>query len=171
MTTFGKVVLAMVIFAGGLLLAAAYYKRDTIYVLLVEGPAVGMQAPEITLINEDESVVSLSQFKGRNVILHFMAAWCGECQKELPAIQALHDEGSANPDYVLINIAFREDQKETRNFLRSKGYDMPIYGDPTGAAARNYGILVIPAAIVIDASGIIQTKFAGAGRLEKYLAQ
>jgi len=156
------------LFTVALLLSLVLYKRDTLYVMLVPGPEIGVPAPEFTVVDANERAISLSHFQGKTVLLHFMASWCAECQKELPKVQSLYHNTLSDPNFVMVNVAFREDENQTRSFLRDMGYELPVYGDPTGAVARNYGIGGIPAAVIIDADGIIRNKLVGSGKLENF---
>jgi thiol-disulfide isomerase/thioredoxin len=151
-----------------ILLSIAYYKRGMIYGLILHGPDVGDKAPEVVLQEGNKSIVRLSSFKGKTIMLHFMASWCADCIKELPAVQVLYNKKRNDPDYVFLNVAFREDQEATKAYFREKGYDLPIYGDPGGNAAREYGIRGVPSSVIINANGIVQDKINGAGKLKYF---
>ena len=51
---------------------------------------VGDEAPNFHLRDLDGNVTSLSQFRGRVVLLNFWATWCGPCRVEMPAMEQLY---------------------------------------------------------------------------------
>ena len=52
----------------------------------------GEAAPEITASTPDGKVISLSDFKGKYVIIDFWASWCGDCRREIPELKNLYNE-------------------------------------------------------------------------------
>ena len=60
------------------------------------GLTVGSKAPNFTLHSLDGDEVSLSDYKGKKILVNFWATWCPPCKKEMPAIQQFSKE--ANED-------------------------------------------------------------------------
>ena len=48
---------------------------------------VGQVAPDFTVTLTDGRTVTLSDFRGKVVMLQFTASWCGVCRKEMPFIE------------------------------------------------------------------------------------
>ena len=62
----------------------------------------------------DGKTITLYQFKGKMVLVHFWAAWCPPCIKELPVLlQAAKD----NPDIAVIAISVDRNKKDMTDFL------------------------------------------------------
>ena len=133
---------------------------------LLRGPDIGSQAPQFTLLDENKTAVTYSQFRGKKIFLHFMAAWCKDCRAEFPLVQALYDRKKADPEFIFLAVAFREDPEITKKYLDKHGYDLPIYTDANGAAARGYGVRGVPTTFIINSNGIVERKLVGAGKLE-----
>ena len=52
---------------------------------------VFIPAPDFTLLNAQGEEKTLSDFKGKVVILNFWATWCGPCKVEMPHLQDAHN--------------------------------------------------------------------------------
>lgn len=63
----------------------------------------------------DGKDISLYQFKGKTVLVHFWGTWCPPCVKELPG---LLDAVEKNPDSVLIAVSLEHNKDMITNFLK-----------------------------------------------------
>jgi thiol-disulfide isomerase/thioredoxin len=63
-----------------------------------------MQAPDFTAVDNNGKPVSLSQFRGKVVLLNFWASWCGVCKTEKPKLAEMAEE-LASDDFVVISLA------------------------------------------------------------------
>lgn len=107
---------------------------------------VGEMAPNFTITLTDGKRITLSELRGKVVMLQFTASWCGVCRKEMPFIEKdiwlKHKDNSA---FVLIGIDRDEPLDKVIAFGKSTGVTYPLGLDP-GAdifakyALRNAGI-------------------------------
>ncbi len=125
-------------------------------------PAVGHPAPDFTLNNLAGQEVSLSDFRGRPVIVNFWATWCGPCRVEMPHLQDSYEAHKDDDLVVLaVNLTKRDDPALIPDFMNELGLSMPVVLDETGEVAETYQLLGQPASVFIDRDGVIQEYFQG----------
>ena len=119
------------------------------------GPEVGNRAPDFTLLTLDGERVTLSDFRGKMVILNFWLTVCRACEAEMPHLQAVFDEW---PDDTLaiLSINVRESAPTVRSFVESQGLTFPVLLDLEGVVDEVYDYSFFPTAFFIDADGIIR---------------
>jgi len=137
--------------------------------LLITGCATGSEptaavsnaAPDFQLQNLNGQSITLSDFKGKPVLINFWATWCQPCVFEMPFIQEIHDEWSDKGLMVLaINIG--DSSSEVEQFLQNHNLSLPVLLDTSKAVAQTYSIRGIPTTFFIDKEGMIQEKIIGA---------
>lgn len=163
-----KYFITIVLFA----LSASLYAQD-VDTLAINHPEylpsleIGTQAPEFVACDTLSREISLSQYRGKYVVLDFWATWCGDCRREIPMLKELF----ANDDLRSIEhlndvqwISFSFDDKETnwRTFLSKENFPWPQVSnlkrtrqDPTFQA---YQLRWIPAFFIISPDGQILAK-------------
>ena len=123
------------------------------------GNRAGMRAPDFTLteVTTGESV-SLSQFRGRPVLINFWATWCGPCRLEMPHLQAAYEQYKDKGFTVLaVDIEFDDGPQAVQEFIDELGLTFPIVKDVTGTVeVDKYNVLGYPTSVFVDRNGIIQ---------------
>jgi len=126
-----------------------------------QGTGVGNLAPDFQLDNLEGESVSLSDFRGKPVMLNFWATWCRPCVSEMPDIQSVYEEQSAE-GLVLLPVNMGGTSSQVKEFLQSHNLSLPVLLDTTQAIAQKYNIRYIPTTFFIDKDGIIQVVKVGA---------
>jgi cytochrome c biogenesis protein CcmG/thiol:disulfide interchange protein DsbE len=126
-----------------------------------ESNIINKQAPAFSLLDLNGSKVSLSDFKGKVVILDFWATWCPPCVKEIPHFIELYkeykDQGlaiigiSVDRQGVGIVKAFNQKFKINYPIVMTDSQVVKAYGNITG----------IPTTFVIDPTGKIRRMYVG----------
>jgi peroxiredoxin len=119
---------------------------------------IGAEAPEIAVTTLDGESITLSQLKGKRVVLDFWATWCGPCVMEIPHFERLYNESSRD-DLIVIGIS-NEDEATVRSFVAQKGVHYPIASSNALPSPYN-NIQSIPTTFFIDRNGIVQSVFVG----------
>jgi thiol-disulfide isomerase/thioredoxin len=125
------------------------------------GWQIGNLAPDFSLVNPDSKLVSLSDFRGKPVLVNFWATWCPSCQLEMPFLQQVNDNWSGK-GLILLAIDSGESPAKVKEFFASKGLSLPVLFDFTGSTSDRYGVSAIPTTFFIDATGVIKQKMVGA---------
>ncbi len=119
---------------------------------------VGHLAPDFQLPAVDGSVVRLSQFRGRAVVLTFFASWCHPCQEELPVLEAVQrDEGNR---IAVVAVNYQDFPDDSRRFIEGLKITYPalIQDAAKNPVAARYGVHGIPVTFFIDARGNVATE-------------
>jgi peroxiredoxin len=128
----------------------------------LQGGLIGQTAPDLTLTDMQGQKVSLSQFRGKVVILNFWATWCPPCREEMPSMEKLHldyqDKG-----LVMLAVNVEQNGKEVvADFLKKTPYSFPILLDEDQVVQNSYGVFRFPESFIIDRNGVVIERIIGA---------
>ncbi len=114
-------------------------------------------APDFSLNDLNGQQVTLSQYRGKPVMLNFWASWCGPCRIELPEIQALSQE-HAGGDVVILGVDFGEQPDTVRAFAQQNGLTYRILTDENSTISRMYRVPGIPTTVFVNRQGqVVET--------------
>ena len=117
-----------------------------------EGRSPGLLPPRVELEYLSGAKGSLSDFKGKVVLVNFWATWCPPCIAEMPSLQALQDKlGSEN--FVVVGIATQDEKKDVEDFLKSSKITFPILLDFYGELSRKFEVAGYPETFLLDKEG------------------
>jgi peroxiredoxin len=100
----------------------------------------------------DARSLSLTDLRGKVVIVNFWASWCHECRPEMPAFERLHRElGSRG--LAIVGVNARENADAMRRYAQEIGLTFPLVADPDGKINALYGVIGLPTTFVIARDG------------------
>lgn len=129
------------------------------------GLDVGQRAPDFTVQLLDGRTVTLSDFRGRPVLINFWATWCGPCRDELPDFQTVYEQQGGEERFVVLAVNNMESRDTVASFVKQIGITFPVALDPDGRVNFDlYHIQGYPTSILLDAQGVIVARFQGSLR-------
>jgi len=127
------------------------------------GPAgnEGTVAPDFKLPSIDGRSVSLSDFKGKVVVVNFWATWCPPCRAEIPDFVRMQAKYRARGlEFVGLSLD-AEGARAVRPFAEEHDVNYPMLVANDQVANQYGGIMGIPTSFVIDRQGKIVKRFVG----------
>lgn len=116
-------------------------------------------APAFQLPSVNGRSVSLSDFRGKVVILDFWATWCPPCRREIPDFIALQSQYQSK-GLQIVGVALDEPEKVI-GFAQSYGMNYPVLFGNDNVAMLYGGISGIPTTFIIDRQGKIVGRYEG----------
>lgn len=110
-----------------------------------------------TLKDSHGNDVTLSDYKGKTVVLNFFATWCTYCKMELPSLEEINN---TRDDIVIFLVATpdigNEGSKEyIESFMEENGYSMTVLYDETGEVVSKYNVSGLPTSFFFKPDGSV----------------
>jgi len=135
-------------------------------IILAVSPSHGQAvAPDFTLTDINGRRFSLSDFKGRIVLIDFFATWCRTCQEEMPHLKALSNR-YRNDTLVIISIdidPILDTELDVRKWIQKYELDWIVVPPSTDSAgvANKYQVTELPTLILVDQEGLVRGRYVG----------
>ena len=133
--------------------------------LLAEAPTpAGVGEPAVALVGTtlDGERFDLAELRGDVVVVNVWASWCAPCRDELPALADAARRWGEDGLHV-VGISTRDRESAARGLLREVGASaLPSVVDQDGRLALSWGALGVPETFVVDRSGVVRARLAGA---------
>ncbi|MCG5514455.1 protein disulfide oxidoreductase [Ectothiorhodospira shaposhnikovii] len=124
----------------------AWLQRD-----MISGEAPDFQARLL-----DGTPVSLADYQGAPVLVHFWATWCGICRLEQGSIESI------SRSWPVLTVAMQSGDADTlAAYMAEHGYTQAVIADEDGALAARFGVGAVPASFVLDAEGNVRFRERG----------
>ena len=113
-----------------------------------------LQLPEISIGRWPAERVSLSQFRGRIVLLNVWASWCAPCVRELPALDRLQQR-LGGEDFTVVAVSVDRDPEPARQmFLERLTLEhLAFYLEPPDRIGQFFPVDVLPSNFILDREG------------------
>lgn len=102
---------------------------------------VGDIAPDFTLQLTDGTIFTLSERRGKYVMLQFTASWCGVCRREMPHIEKdIWQRHKSNPQFMLVGVDRQEAKEVIEEYTAKVGTTYPMALDTAGDVFASYAV-------------------------------
>jgi peroxiredoxin len=136
----------------------------------IPAPQKGFLAPDFALSTLEGDDVTLSDLRGKAMLLNFWATWCPPCRAEMPAMQRVYSD--YDPDEFVI-LAVNNTQQDSMDavdaFVLEQELSFPVLLDITGDVSGLYQVTSMPTSFFVDAEGIIREVVIGGPMSEALL--
>jgi len=125
------------------------------------GPAVqGEVAPEFRFKDQSGTEFSLSQLRGKVVLVNFWGTFCPPCVDEMPSLQQLQRR-MANKPFELLALSVDTSWEPVNRFMKENGFSLRVYADFDKQISTLYGTNMWPETYVVDKKGKVAYKVIG----------
>ncbi|MFA4902616.1 MAG: TlpA disulfide reductase family protein [Desulfobaccales bacterium] len=126
-------------------------------------------APDFTLkAVQDGKDYSLSQFKGKVVLLNFFTFFCGPCRQEMPHLSQI-DQELKGQGFQTLGIALSSTPEQLKQLISQLGLKYPVLEGNDAVSKAYGGIELVPMTFIIDKQGNIAQKILGARSKEEFV--
>lgn len=125
------------------------------------GMGYGTPAPDFTLESLDGKKFTLSEFKGKAVLVNFWATWCGPCKIETPWLVELQNEYGSQGLQV-VGVAMDDSGKdEIARFAKDMGMNYPVLLGKEAVGEAYGGVPALPESFFVGRDGKIVDRIMG----------
>jgi peroxiredoxin len=129
---------------------------------MAKSVVAGDLAPDFQLEDTKGNKISLSDLRGKVVMVNFWATWCPPCKLEMPSMEKLN-QIMAGEDFVMLAINSEENGRSVvPAFLKNNPHDFTVLYDDNGTVQQQYGVYRFPESFIIRKDGTVDQKVVGA---------
>lgn len=133
-------------------------------------PRQGFTAPDFTLQTLDGQTVTLSDLRGKTVLVNLWASWCPPCKSEMPTFEKVYNDYKSQGFVILaVNATNQDTLANATEFVRQNHLTYPILLDTDGRVSQSYQLRSLPTSFFIDKNGVIREVVIGGPMSEALL--
>ena len=143
-------------FLAGLLLAVAFDAAATSSLV----KWTGGKMPALKLVDVDGRERSISEWRGKTVVVNFWATWCEPCRDEMPSLERLRTR-MAGKSFDILAVNVGESPERVARFTKDVPVSFPIVFDRESMTARAWKVRGYPTSYVVGPDGRIRYYYVG----------
>ena len=115
---------------------------------------------EFTLPDINGETRSLTDYRGKVVLVNFWASWCMPCVEEMPELTQLKQHLAGQPFEILaLNVG--EHDKRVKHFVKRTSFNLPVLMDKSSKVFNEWKIEIMPTSFLVDARGRVRYRARG----------
>lgn len=144
----------------------------------------GAASPDFTVQNIDGRAFTLSELRGKYVLVDFWGSWCGPCRRQNPKLVALYDQFhdqtfSDAAGFEIVSVALERSERAWKQAIEKDGLRWPYHvldrgGEPDsfgGKIAGRFGVRSIPTTFLLDPQGVVISVNPSRRKVERLLSK
>ena len=133
----------------------------------------GQTAPDFTMKTVEGTDFSLSQLKGKTIVIDFWASWCPDCRKDAPEIVRMYRKYHEN-GIEFVGISMDTNVETWQNAISKYEIEYPQVSElkkfKETDIAKAYGVKWIPSMVVVGADGKVLLSTVMSGKVDHLLS-
>jgi len=154
------IIVALAVVAG-VVLFALKQKKTSVRSFEPAGLETGRPAPDFRLPGLDGNMVSLSDYRGKVVLVNIWATWCPPCVDEMPSLEKLYQQLKAENFEILAVSIDDAGAAAVAPFMKKHNLTFPALLDTQGTTRNIYKTTGVPESFVINRQGLLVKKIIG----------
>ena len=139
-----------------LLVVAAQLRTST------EGTVkIGEEVPDFTLYTFEGDEITLTDLRGKVVVINFWASWCNPCELEAPDLQAAWEHYAPGGEVVFLGIDWTDTDTPAAAYLEKFQITYPNGPDLATAISQDFRITGVPETYIVDRNGLLAKAMLG----------
>lgn len=154
------IIVALAVVAG-VVLFALNQKKTSFQSFGPAGLEIGRPAPDFRLPGLDGKMVSLSDYRGKVVLINIWATWCPPCVDEMPSLEKLYQQLKAENFEILAVSIDAAGAEIVIPFMKKLILTFPALIDTQGTIRNTYKTTGVPESFIINRQGLLVKKIIG----------
>ena len=115
---------------------------------------------DFKLVDIKGNTHTLTDYRGKIVVVNFWASWCPPCIQEMPSMQRLQEKLAGQP-FVILPINVGEKKYRVWKFVKLINFTLPVPLDTDSKVFADWGASVLPTSFLLDTEGHIRYRAQG----------